>query len=116
MVVTDSKMISDQSMNIISVNASKSHLDGLARYSRVANGSRCERVTSREECEKAARQLNVSKFTAREEDELRYPQFCYLYKTKKEEILYFNKHNSTNSNCNSDHICICRKASGILGC
>ena len=118
LVVTDSKEISVQSKNIISVNASVSYLDTsrLARYSRVADGSYCERVTSKKECEEAARLLNVSEINAREETENDYPPFCYLYKTEKEDLLYFNKHNLTDSNCNSDHICICRKASGILGC
>ena len=113
-IVTHPKMIATQTKNIISVRSSESYLDGSARYSMVANGSDCERVTSKEKCEDAARHLNVSDITAKEETEDNFPPFCYFY-NKKEETLYFNKSNLTNSECNSHHICICKEALGILG-
>ena len=78
-------LIPHQSKNVISVNTSESSLHGLAQYSRVANGSYCESVTSKEECEEAAIQLNLSDISAKEETENDYPPFCYF--VKKVEIL-----------------------------
>jgi len=76
-------------------------------YIIVLSGSTCERVTSKEECQEAARQLGLSDTTANEEAEYNYPPYCYFYDGFS---LYFNKQLNSETVCSPDNACICKKA------
>ena len=81
----------------------------LVRYTTVTNGSTCERVISKAECEVAARQLDLSDTVASEEYEVDYPLNCYIYNGKQ---LYFNTNSNSDARCNSNTVCICKDTSG----
>ena len=76
------------------------------KYYRVTEGSTCERVTSKAECELAAKQLDLSDTEALVEDKSDWPPFCYLYKGRS---LFYNTAGNNASECNSDSVCICKK-------
>jgi len=76
-------------------------------YIIVTSGSTCERVTSKEECEEAARQLGLSDTTAAEETSYSYPPYCYFYNGSS---LYFNNQLNSDTVCSSYDPCICKKA------
>ena len=81
--------------------------ENLMEYTRVTSGSTCERVTTKTECEEAARQLGLSDTTAREETASSYPPYCYFYKGKS---LWFNNDSNADPQCNSDSkVCICQE-------
>ena len=75
-------------------------------YAMVSSGSTCERVTSKAECEEAARQLSLMDTSAYELSDSNYPAYCY-YKPSDEE-LYFNS-NTDNTNCTSERNCLCKR-------
>ena len=74
----------------------------------VTSGSTCERVTTKAECEEAARQLGLSNTTAEEETVDDYPPYCYFTGGEWEVWLWFNKNGSSTSQCSSDEVCICK--------
>ena len=83
----------------------------LGGYIRVTSGSTCERVTSKTECEEAARQLGLSDTVASEETKSNWPPYCYL----NINALYFNINGNTTSHCNSNsRICICKETPGNI--
>ena len=80
-------------------------------YIRVTSGSTCERVTSKAECEEAARQLGLSDTVALEESKSNWPPYCYV----NINALYFNINGTATSHCNSNsRICICKETSGKI--
>ena len=81
----------------------------------VTSGSTCTRVTSKEECEDAARQLGLADTEAGEETVSDWPPYCYFYDHGNRQELYFNKDGNAISECNSDgKICICKNESGEM--
>ena len=80
------------------------------KYTKVTNGSSCERLISKEECEDAARQLGLSDTKASVENTAGWPPSCYFHSGHS---LYFNQNSYATSECNSNsRVCICKKSSG----
>ena len=79
----------------------------------VTSGSTCERVTTKAECEEAARQLGLSDTTATGEREPDYPPYCYFLDG---EDLWFNRNGNSESPCLSDEVCICKSNIGEVNC
>lgn len=78
------------------------------KYTNVTMGSSCERITTKEDCEDAARELRLSDTTAWEETNAKWPPGCYV----NVKYLYFNKNSSATTKCNSlNMVCICKKSS-----
>ena len=76
-------------------------------YKKVTSGTTCERITSKTECEEAARQLGEQDDddAASEETSSGYPPYCYLFNTA---TLYMNNAGSSPVECSSNNICICK--------
>ena len=85
----------------------------LGEYARVTRGFKCERITSKSECEEAARQLDLSDTSASEETEWDYPPYCYLHRGSSS--LWFNDQGRSDTFCDSDNICICKVVAGGVG-
>ena len=73
-------------------------------------------MTSKEECEKAAKQLNLTDTTADNETTKDWPPYCYFIQQKKtrETILYFNNRSDSGMHCKSAELwdgreCICKE-------
>ena len=80
-------------------------------YTMVTSGSTCKRVTSKADCEEAARQLGLSDTEASEETVATWPPYCYFYNGQS---LYFNNNANATSQCNPDsRVCICEKIPGM---
>ena len=88
------------------------HSNSSGGYTRVASGQACKRVTSKAECEDAARQLVLTDNVAEGETESNYPPACYFNGGN----LWFNTDDSSTAQCSSDNVCICKKTSGKMGC
>ena len=76
------------------------------KYTMVTSGSTCERVTSKAECEEAARQLGLSDTTADDDgqDGVNYdPPFCYF----ESGSLKFNSLATNTGPCTTSDQCIC---------
>ena len=82
-------------------------------YAMVSSGSTCQRVTSKAECEEAARQLGLIDTGASELSNSEFPAYCY-YKPA-EEHLYFNT-NTDNTLCTSERNCLCKRNTGEVNC
>ena len=82
-------------------------------YTMVTSGSTCERVTSKAECEEAARQLGLSDTTATKENEHDNPPYCYFLFG---EDLCFNRNGNPGSPCSSEEACICKSILGEVNC
>ena len=83
-------------------------------YIQVTSGSTCNRVTSKEECEEAARQLGLSDTEAHEGSWTWWVPHCSFYHSSwsNRGYLYFNNNGDEDLECNSDtKICICKEAS-----
>ena len=79
-------------------------------YTRVMSGSTCERVSSKSECEKAARQLGLAVTVASEESASDWPPHCYFHNGWQ---LWFNTDGNAVSHCDSrEMVCICKETSG----
>ena len=74
-------------------------------YTRVNSGSSCVRVTTKAECEEAARQLGHSDTSASEETVSNYPPYCYIHGGNG---LWFNNQGSSTTECSSNNDCICK--------
>ena len=76
-------------------------------YTRVTTGSKCERITSMDKCEEAAKQLGLQDTEGTYEDGSGYPlpPYCYFYYG---HTLYFNYGNS-DVQCYPFKTCICHK-------
>ena len=74
-------------------------------YLRVTSGSTCRRITSKAECEKAAKQLRFPDTEASQEDTPVYPPYCYFGGDNK---LYFNENSNSVQPCKNANICICK--------
>ena len=77
----------------------------------------CERVTSKADCEQAARQLGLSVTVAEVVTESDWPPNCYFYNGDSHgngKTLYFNNDHNAVSECNDSKICICKKAPGTV--
>ena len=87
-------------------------------YTGVTSGSTCERVTSKADCEQAARQLGLSVTVAKVVTESDWPPNCYFYNGDSHgngKTLYFNNDHNAASECNpGSRVCICKKTSGII--
>ena len=84
-------------------------------YYLVTSGTACERITSRIECEEAARKLGLFYDTSAEgaNTSIYWPPYCYYDLL---EGLFFNVDGNSTSQCSaSDRICICKKTSGKAG-
>ena len=81
-------------------------------YTRVTSGSTCTRITSKADCEEAARQLGFSDTSANEENESSWPPYCYGYGGS---TIYFNLNANAVSDCDSDNrICFCKDTTGKM--
>ena len=66
-------------------------------------------MTSKSDCEEAARQLGFSDTSATEEDVGNWPPYCYLHNGR---TLYFNKRSNGARDCDSQTaVCICESKS-----
>lgn len=84
------------------------------KYIKVTSGSSCIRVTSKAECEEAARQLGLSDTLATEEEKSNWPPHCYF---NKEKSLYYNKRSDSARDCNSHtRTCICKDEAYLDRC
>ena len=81
-------------------------------YYLVTSGSACERITSKEECEEAARQLGLSDTNAAGENVSDWPPYCYSIDGRS---LYFNNNGYSTSRCSAERLCICKEVSGKAG-
>ena len=96
-------------LKLITIESSESPGSSPSRYIMVTSGSTCKRVTSKADCEEAARQLGISDTEASEETVADYPPYCYFYMGRS---LYFNNNGNATSQCNSEsRACICQKKS-----
>ena len=79
-------------------------------YIRVTIGSTCKRITSREECEKAAAQLGLLDTKASEKDVTDWPPYCFY----EGESLYYNTNGNATSQCDPimKTVCICKGGKG----
>ena len=84
------------------------------RYVRVTNGTNCERVTSKKECEEAAGQLRLSDTKAHVEyAKSGWPPYCYFSQHAAKHLLYFNENENSAAQCNSIvQECICKETAG----
>ena len=82
----------------------------LVGYVKVTSGSTCERITSKTECEEAARQLGESDTEASEETSTGYPPYCYLYQASS---LYMNNDGNSATECSSSNVCICKDGKDV---
>lgn len=76
-----------------------------ARYFQ-GTGSGCDRITTKADCEEAARIMGLSDTVASEETSTSFPKYCYYYQGK---TLWFNKGFDSPVQCSSTHPCICGK-------
>ena len=83
-------------------------LKNIGAYTMVTSGSNCGRVTSKAECEEAARQLGLSDNVASEESVSNWPPYCYFY---NERSLWFNNYGDAVSQCTNSAACICKEIS-----
>ena len=87
-------------------------------YTRVKSGTTCERVTSKAECEQAARQLGLSVTVAKVVTESDWPPNCYFYNGDSHgngKTLYFNNDHNAASECNpGSRVCICQNSYNTL--
>ena len=77
----------------------------------VASGSSCERVTSKDDCELAAEELELVATTATEETVSDFPPYCYQWEDfeyEGEYSLYFNNNGSSTAICSGYSTCICK--------
>ena len=79
-------------------------------YLRVTSGSTCRRITSKAECEDAAKQLEFSGTEASQVDTPIYPPYCYSISGVS---LRFNKNGNSLQRCKNakmlyNIICICK--------
>ena len=84
------------------------------RYVRVTNGTNCERVTSKNECEEAAKQLRISDTDAWNETMPRiWPPYCYFSQHGGQHLLYFNEYANSRAHCEyMAKECICKETAG----
>ena len=75
---------------------------------RVTSGSSCERITTKEDCETAARELGLSDAEADVNDDASYPPYCYFHKSGH---LIFNTNGQATAPCSDLRSCICKTAS-----
>ena len=78
-------------------------------YTRVNSGSACDMVTTKAECQEAARQLGHSDTSASEETVSNYPPYCYIHNGNG---LWFNNQGSSATACSSNNVCICKGDTG----
>ena len=78
-------------------------------YTRVSNGHNCSRVTSKEECEHAARQLELAGTVASEESISSWPPYCYF---ASGQTLWFNQNGNSSKKCKPSRVCICKEMPG----
>ena len=85
------------------------------RYVRVMNGTNCERVTSKKECEEAARQLRLSDTEAWNETMTHsWPPYCYFSQHGGQHVLYFNEYGNSAAHCKeTEKECICKETAGM---
>ena len=87
------------------------------RYVRVMNGTNCERVTSKKECEEAARQLRLSDTEALRHNETKthsWPPYCYFSQHGGQHVLYFNEYGDSAAHCKyTVQECICKETAGM---
>ena len=81
-------------------------------YTRVTSGSTCERITSKAECEKAARKLGLSDTTASKVNKVLEPPYCF-FKKGAFRGLYFNSNGNSNGQCQNIRVCICKETSAL---
>ena len=92
-------------------------------YSSVANGDICERITTKGDCETAARELGLSDTTAVDSDNLsgnpeNSPPNCYYKPGNPTNLkLIFNTDFTSNASCSNERNCLCisGKATYITG-
>ena len=74
-------------------------------YIKVTDGT-CNRITSKPECEEAARQLGLSDTSASEETTVTdFPPYCYFCCGGE---LWFNDYGNSDGSCTSENVCICK--------
>jgi len=78
---------------------------GTTYYKAVYSGRACERITSRRECEAAARQRGLKKTWALEEDTRIGPPYCYYW---RQSGLYFNNNFDSAKECSIAQGCLCK--------
>ena len=78
-----------------------------AGYEVVTEGTECQRIQSKADCEAAVTGLEIAiGLTAIEETAIGWPPYCYLYQGR---YLYFNKQTDSDQPCDSfNMVCICR--------
>ena len=80
-------------------------------YVSVTSGSTCQRITSKEECEEAAKQLGFTQSNigaSLEDDETNFPPYCYFY-SRGPGSLWFNENGNSAVPCKGGVIRICKK-------
>ena len=75
-------------------------------YKKVTSGSDCKRIMSKEECEEAARQLELTDEEADEWTTPDWPPYCFFKNGKR---LVFNNNVGSAAQCIHDAVCICKQ-------
>ena len=76
------------------------------KYTKVTSGTSCERIMSKEECERAAVALGLSDTTAYAASYSHSPPYCY-YKGSNNN-LYYNDNGNSAAQCTSERECLCK--------
>ena len=81
----------------------------VSEYTRVTSGPFCQRITSKTECEEAAKELGLSGTEAEEETVSDWPPNCYFSTDGDGAGLWFNNDGDSAEHCDRNQICICKK-------
>ena len=80
-------------------------------YSLVKSGNSCGRITTKKDCEIAARKLGLSDTTAGKPSvPTTRPPYCYHHVTQGG--LWFNTEFTSNASCSNERPCLCKSGSG----
>ena len=84
------------------------YVDG---YIKVTSGSTCDRITSKAECQEAARKLGLANTVAFEMTNSHWPPYCFF---NKGQSLWYNNNANAASKCNKKKVCICKETWGSM--
>ena len=88
----------------------------LSDYELVKENRTCNRITTKEECERAAKALGAKNTTASIGNYTTGLPYCFFkgkYIHERDTSLWFSTPTTSNYSCSNDAVCIC-KASGNL--